>query len=60
MLILEKDCRESLVMKVSEDSDKIAKEVHNILNIKKRLRKENGHMITNIQMYGMLILNDYH
>ena len=49
-----------MVMKVSEDTDEIAKEVCTLLNIRKRLRKEGENLIPNIQKYGMLVLHDFH
>ena len=50
MLVLEsKDRKQTkMVMKVSEDSDQIAKEVCNLLSIRKRLRKESKDTIANV------------
>lgn len=44
-------------MKISAESDDLAEEVCNVLNIQSRLKKDMKHIISNVKGYGMLVLN---
>ena len=45
-------------MKISAESDDLAEEVCTILNIQKRLKEDQKHIISNVKGYGMLVLDD--
>ena len=47
-------------MKISGDSDELAEENCTVLNVKKRLKQDQRHMISDILGYGMLVLEDVH
>ena len=46
-------------MKVRENSDQMADEICNILNIRRKIEKQYLDCITKIEDYGILILSDY-
>ena len=45
-------------MKISGESDDLAEEVCTVLNIHKRMKRDQQHSISNILGYGMLVLDD--
>tara|TARA_B110000305_G_C19080369_1_gene465923 strand:- start:328 stop:489 length:162 start_codon:yes stop_codon:yes gene_type:complete len=45
-------------MKISAESDDLAEEVCTLLNIHKRLKEDQKHIISNVQGYGMLVLDN--
>ena len=58
VLTIENERQQSLAMKISAESDDLAEEVCTILNIQKRLKEDQKHIISNVKGYGMLVLDD--
>ena len=58
ILTIENESQQSLAMKISAESDDLAEEVCTILNIQKRLKEDQKHIISNVKGYGMLVLDD--
>ena len=56
--MMENDMQQPLAMKISAESDDLAEEVCTLLNIHKRLKEDQKHIISNVQGYGMLVLDN--
>ena len=56
---MENDHQEPLVMKITKDTNQMAEEIRCLLDITEKMKRESLSTITDMRMWGILVLEDF-